>query len=81
MIFKADEKMLSYSEAQTFAANKFKMEQDEEQIFGKIFKCEKIIKFDHSKCYTKEIIYRIDRERKVKRFELKPGSTDILQVL
>lgn len=78
MIFKADEKMLAYSEAQTFSANKFKMEQDEEQIFGKRFKGEKLIKFDHSKCYTKETIDRIDRERKVRRFELKPGSTDIL---
>jgi hypothetical protein len=78
VIFRADEKMLAYSEGQTFAAKKFKMEQDEKQIFGDHFKGSKLIKFDHGKCYTKETVDRIDRERRVKRFELIPGSTDIL---
>ena len=77
-VFQAEERMMTYSLPNTFQVSRFKLEQDEKRVGKTRFQSQKWLKFDHSKCYVKEIILEKGKKQKVKRFDLASGATDIL---
>lgn len=78
MFFKGDEKMMAYSLPGSFSVSQFAMEQNEKKILSDPYIAEKWITFNHDKCYVKETILEKGKSKKVKRFDLVPGATDIL---
>ena len=78
MIFRGSEKMMTYSLPGSFSVSRFKLEQDEEKILGDKYIAQKWLKFDHNKCYVKEILLEEGKKQKIRRFDLMPGATDIL---
>lgn len=78
VFFEATEKMMTYSLPGVFTVTRFKLEQDEKKILGDHYRADKWIKFDHDKCYAKEIVLEKDKKQVVKRFDLTSGATDIL---
>jgi hypothetical protein len=78
VIFKGKEKMMTYSQPGSFSVTRFKLEQDEEKMLGDKFLAQKWLKFNHDKCYVKEILLEHGKKQVVKRFDLASGATDIL---